>query len=595
MKLFTVGPVEMYPETLEVAGKQLPYFRTDAFSDVMFDVEKSLKRLMNSGEDSKAIVMTGSGSCAMEAVVADSFDKNDYVLVINGGSFGARFVKLCQIYQVPYKELHLEYGEALTQKQLNEVDKLKFTAVLVNVHETSTGQLYNIELLSAFAKKHKAALIVDAISSFLADPYDMEAYGIDCTIISSQKALALSPGIAMIVMKQNFYETKIKGKPQKNLYLSIVEHVENMRRGQTPNTPAVGIILELQQRLHAIETQGKANIEKDIEERARYFRTKAKEHGLIVPESYPLSNALTPIYFENGGALALYEYLKNTYGVYITPTGGELADKLLRVGHLGHLQMRDYDELFSYIDAYQQSRVPKKMKMFLMAAGMGTRISSTTNMPKSLLDIGGGPLIEHTVDLLLKNNIEVNIILGYKGELIKDALKNYPVRYFENPFYRETNSIASLWFAREAISDDADILLANADVFWQQDILNQLLACEDEVVLLADRTRRLTGDYFFQCDDRCLIAYGKEMKEEDRTSEYVGIAKIKKTFIPKMVKQLNHLINEGDYNLWWENTLYSQIQEEPIMVEDIDGKFWSEIDVLSDYERIVNYVKEQKK
>lgn len=229
------------------------------------------------------------------------------------------------------------------------------------------------------------------------------------------------------------------------------------------------------------------------------------------------------------------------------------------------------------------------MKAFLMAAGMGTRISSQTNKPKSLLNIGNGTLIAHSVSLLLKNHIDVNIILGYKGDMIKKELSSYPVTFFENPFYKETNSIASLWFAKDAISDEEDIILANADVFWQQDILDQLLARQEDVVLLGDRTRRLNGDYFFQCENERLIAYGKDMKEEDRTCEYVGIAKIRREFIPDMLSQLRMLVKEGDYNLWWENTLYSLSKAKDIHVIDIDGKFWSEIDVYEDYERILNY------
>lgn len=592
MKMFTVGPVMMDEEILNVAGKQLPYFRTDEFSAVMFEIEQNLKELMNSGADSKAIVLTGSGTSAMEAVVAGSLDEHDRVLIINGGSFGARFVKLCEIYQIPHEQISLAYGEALTREHLNQVnDPSSYTTLLVNLHETSTGQLYDIDLLSSFAKQHGLTLIVDAISTFLADAYDMDHYGIDCTIISSQKALALSPGISMVVMKDKFYTEKVLPKPQRNLYLNLVEHVENMKRGQTPYTPAVGIILELQERLRMILQEGVHEVEQRTAELAQEFRKKAKEHHLLVPKSYPLSNALTPLYFPDGEAKDLYEFLKDRYGIYVTPSGGANQHHLLRIGHLGDLESWDYDTLLNCIDAYYTQKKPKQMKMFLMAAGMGTRISSTTNQPKSLLDIGGMPLIEHTVQLLMKNHIEVNIILGYKGELIKEALRDYPITYYENPFYRETNSIASLWFARAGITDDADILLANADVFWQQDILNQLLACDDEVVLLADRTRRLSGDYFFHCEGRELLRYGKEMAEEDRTSEYVGIAKIKKTFIPNMVKQMNHLISKGDYHLWWENTLYTLIGQEKIMVEDIDGKFWSEIDTLSDYERIIAYIK----
>ena len=230
------------------------------------------------------------------------------------------------------------------------------------------------------------------------------------------------------------------------------------------------------------------------------------------------------------------------------------------------------------------------MKAILMAAGMGTRIATKTNEPKCLLDIGNGPLIRHTVELLLNNHMEVCICLGFKGYLIREALRDYPITFYENPFYRVTNSIASLWFSREQLDETQDLLLANADVFWQQDILDLLLADDHKILLLADSSRRLSGDYFFHCENGILTDYGKDMPEAERTSEYVGIARIQKQEIACFRKQLELLVHEGDCQLWWENTLYSMIPQKQIPVQDIAGHYWSEIDVLQDYENILDYV-----
>lgn len=234
------------------------------------------------------------------------------------------------------------------------------------------------------------------------------------------------------------------------------------------------------------------------------------------------------------------------------------------------------------------------MRAILMAAGMGTRISTKTNEPKCLLDIGDGPLICHTVELLQKNHINVTICLGFKGHLIQEALKDHQVTFYENPFYKVTNSIASLWFAREELDIKEDLLLANADVFWQQDILD--LLCQDtrDVVLLADSSRKDSGDYFFRCEKECLKAYGKELTREERTSEYVGLAKVKQSLLPEVKERLKKLVHEGDYQLWWENTLYSMIQDRDIYVKDIVGHYWSEIDVLQDYESILCYREKHK-
>lgn len=230
------------------------------------------------------------------------------------------------------------------------------------------------------------------------------------------------------------------------------------------------------------------------------------------------------------------------------------------------------------------------MKAILMAAGMGTRISSETNKPKSLLPLKNESLIMHTVKMLLKNHIDVTIILGYKGEYIKEELAGLPITYFENPFYKVTNSIASLWFAKDILNDD-DIILGNADVFYTQEILDILKEEKEDVVMIADSSRITVGDYFFKCDDQyTLIDYGKELKEKDRSCEYVGIAKIRKAFLPSFKKQLETLVHNGEYNYWWENTLYSIIDKVDVKVKDINGLFWGEVDTKEDYRRILNYV-----
>lgn len=174
MKLFTVGPVLMYPETLDVASKQLPYFRTDEFSKIMLETAERLKRIIGTSQNSEAIFITGSGTASMEAVVSNAFDSSDRVLIIDGGSFGHRFKQLCDIYQIPNDTISLSFGETLTQEHFDSIDGTRYTALLVNIHETSTGQLYDIHLLQNFCKQYHLFLVVDAISSFLSDPYQMD-------------------------------------------------------------------------------------------------------------------------------------------------------------------------------------------------------------------------------------------------------------------------------------------------------------------------------------------------------------------------------------------------------------------------------------
>ena len=231
------------------------------------------------------------------------------------------------------------------------------------------------------------------------------------------------------------------------------------------------------------------------------------------------------------------------------------------------------------------------MKAILLAAGRGTRISRYVGeKPKCTLDIGGVSLIRHTVELLTKNHIEVTVVIGYKKEMIINSLEGIFVKYYYNPFFDITNSLASLWFAKKELSGD-DVIIANADVFWEQDVLDIALTDEKEQVMLMDTSKHL--DYLFKSENNKLIAFGKDLT--DYTGEYIGMAKIRNTFLNRFIGRMESLIGNQQHGLWWENVLYSFINELDIYTQDIKGKFWSEIDFIEDYNRIVDYRKAKGK
>ena len=294
MKLFTVGPVQMHKETLAVGGEQLPYFRTSDFSDIMFENERILKSFLDAPADAKTIFLTASGTGAMEAAVINCLNDTDKVLIINGGGFGKRFCEICDIHGIAHDDIELKWDEALTKAHLEPLSQGEYSALLVNAHETSTGQLYDLKMLSAFCKKKDMFFIVDAISSFGADELSMSELGIDACIISSQKAMALSPGISVVVISPRMYEERILTGAVKTLYWDFKSYIDNLTRGQTPFTPAVGILLELNESLKRMEAAGIEGMRKNTVELARYFRKELSKAGFDIC-GYPLSNALTPV------------------------------------------------------------------------------------------------------------------------------------------------------------------------------------------------------------------------------------------------------------------------------------------------------------
>lgn len=334
----------MFPEVMEGSRTQLPYFRTDEFSEMMLDSERVLKNLLNAGDESKVAFLTASGTGGMEAAVINFFDRFDRLLIVSGGGFGHRFCEICDVHNIPYDAIELKFGEVLTEELLNEYKGFKHTGMLVNLDETSTGQLYDIKLISDFCKSEGMYLVVDAISSFLADPLDMKSDGVDAVILSSQKALSLAPGLSIVVMSDRIYE-RSKSVHSPSYYLDLSRHVSDQKRGQTPFTPAVGVLLDLNRMLHLIDDIGLREKIMGTAELANYFRSNARTIGLKIPE-YPLSNAVTPLLFD-GNAYDVFVILREKYGITVTPSGGDLRGKLLRVGHIGNLTKKDYDRLLS--------------------------------------------------------------------------------------------------------------------------------------------------------------------------------------------------------------------------------------------------------
>lgn len=341
---FTVGPVMSCEEVRTIGAEQVPYFRTPEFSKIMFENENLMKKFAKADENARVVFLTGSGTAAMEAAVINVFDTKDKVLIVNGGSFGQRFVKICQIHQIPYTEIKLEIGKKLTQEMLDQYDGKDYTGFLVNIHETSTGVHYDPVMISEFCKKNNMFLLVDAISSFLADEFDMEKLGVDLMLTGSQKALACPPGISVIVLSEHAVQRVYEKTPQ-CLYLDLKEALKNGERGQTPFTPAVGILRQIHARLLEIEKAGGVEAETaKIASLAADFREKIKDMPFEIP-SESMSNAVTPLHPLNVSAYKIFETLKDEYHIWVCPNGVDLAEKIFRVGHIGALTTDDNTSL----------------------------------------------------------------------------------------------------------------------------------------------------------------------------------------------------------------------------------------------------------
>lgn len=349
---FTVGPVMSSEQVCSIGAEQVPYFRTPEFSAVMLENEKLMLRFAKAPEGSRVVFMTNSSTGSMEAAVMNCFTSSDKVLVINGGSFGTRFAQLCEIHDIPHEEIKLQHGQKLTKEKLYEFDGSDFTGLLVNIDETSTGVLYDSEMIGEFCKKNNLFYITDCVSSFLADPYDMASCGADVMITGSQKVLACPPGISIIVLAPRAVE-RVNNAHVKSMYFDLADCLKNMERGQTPFTPAVGILLQINARLKEIEAAGGADVEiARVAAQAADFREKIKDLPLEMVSESP-ANGVTSLHPLSGNAYEIFTKLKDEYGIWICPNGGDMKETVFRVGHIGALTHDDNTTLVNALKDLQ--------------------------------------------------------------------------------------------------------------------------------------------------------------------------------------------------------------------------------------------------
>lgn len=233
------------------------------------------------------------------------------------------------------------------------------------------------------------------------------------------------------------------------------------------------------------------------------------------------------------------------------------------------------------------------MKVLIMAAGVGSRISRhLLGQPKCCVDVDGKPLIRHTMEMLHRKGLhEIAIVTGYQERYIHQALEGLQYARYFNPFFRAANSVSSVWFARDFLKGGEDVMIMNGDVFMEESLLDEVIAEMRSPVMFSDSTRIEGADYRFAWEGDHLLRYGKELTDRETTGEYVGIGKLRGNDIELFRQRVIDAVAAEDYNCWWEDIIYRTIEKgDTVLINDIAGAFWAEVDYIEDYERIKAFV-----
>lgn len=332
---------------LEIGARQIPYMRTPEFSAVNKDSERRLLDMVGCREG-RVIIYTGSGTGAMDAVVRCYASTRGKAMVIDGGSFGHRWEELCRYYDVPCATMKVEFGKDVDYAALEAMMERERPGVLLfQHHETSSGQLFDVKRICGMCRRHGVSPVVDIISTFLAEPFDMDALGADIAITSSQKGLNIPPGLSVVFLSERLAGYDFA---RASYYFDFQDNLRNMERGQTPFSPATTIFLQLNERLRMIEAEGgvEANIAR-VRERAEIFRRLCREYGWRVAAENP-SAAITGFYV-NGSGQKVVRGLIEKYDTFVMPSGGH--ENFLRVSHMGLQTEDDLRELAAGIHEFE--------------------------------------------------------------------------------------------------------------------------------------------------------------------------------------------------------------------------------------------------
>lgn len=338
-----VFPGNIDESIMAIGSQPFIYMRTDAFSDINKESEQMLLKLIHC-TGGRTIIYTGSGTGAMSAVVENYCTTKKKAFVIDGGSFGHRWFQLCEYYGVPVVDYTVPFA-----KEIDYVDLEKTVAAespdvfLCQHHETSTGQLFNLKEISYICHKYNVSLVVDVISSFLAEELSMDELDIDICVTSTQKGLNIPPGLSILFFSKNLDGYKFN---HKGYYWDFDDNFKNLKRGQTPYSPATILYLQLHARLKQLVAEGgeQQNIA-DVKHRALYFRDLCKKYGWDVPAENP-SMAVTGFQTKDTADRKVFKELIEKYDTYIMPGS---VPGFYRVSHMGLQTDAELNELAAKI------------------------------------------------------------------------------------------------------------------------------------------------------------------------------------------------------------------------------------------------------
>ena len=347
-RLFTPGPTPLLPAAQFAMAAADIHHRTPEFRALFQKVLAQLKVFVGTQND--VLLLSCSGTGAMEASVSNLTSPGDRVLVLTAGKFGERWVDLTKAFGCEVDVVKAPYGETFDLNEVRKALKPEHRAVYMQATETSTAVRHDVEAVAKLIKEagSDALLVVDGITGLGTTHFDVDGWGIDVLIGGSQKAVMIPPGLAYLSVSEKAWAAMEKSKNPR-YYFDLRKERKNQGKGETAYTPAVALVAGLGAALDYIAGQAGGDLEKGriaLVDNAQ-VNAEATRAGLVAlgfklfAPTAPAAAATAVAVPEGMDSSDVVKALKTRFATVIANGQGEMKGKIFRVAHLGFFDYLD--------------------------------------------------------------------------------------------------------------------------------------------------------------------------------------------------------------------------------------------------------------
>lgn len=350
-KLFIPGPVDVREDVLQkLATPQISHRSKDA-SALQRGISQKMQKLMYT--ENTIILSTSSGSGLMEGAIRSCTRKRAAVFSV--GAFGDRWFKMAKTNGVPADKISSVPGKPTTPEMVDEaLSTGKYDVITVTQNETSAGIMNPVDEIGALLKSKypEVLFLVDTVSSMGGTKIEVDKWGIDVCITSTQKCIGLPAGMSICSVSNRAIEAA-RQVENRGLYFDLVELYDTIQKKdhQYPSTPSLPHMFALDYQLDRILTEGLENRFARHKEMAQYVRDWAKKYfALFVEDEKYLSNTLTTIKNTRGISVGDLNKKLGERGFMISNGYGDLKDVTFRISHMADYTLDEVKDLISNIN-----------------------------------------------------------------------------------------------------------------------------------------------------------------------------------------------------------------------------------------------------